>query len=192
MKKTFHTHNFVFCITTFSALLFFGGVVFLLADALNSEEKPDIVILLGVIECLLFSAFAIHYGSFYISLSNNIIEWKKEKYDTAASSPFYKRFLFGITGQKLVSTLVKEQFHLNEIAEYGLFEDFDDIDINEEMPLHSIKKQILVFKLTDHSVFYINTKWFSKQQIGKFLSEVHHERGIFPKEICAKTFLVCQ
>ena len=191
MKKIIRTHNFAFCLISFFALLFFVGGIFL-SVMLIDGENDILYVLLSFFLCFLCLVFAIHYGSMYISVSGNIIEWKKEKYVNADSCSFFKKILFSINGTKFVSTLVKESFNIDEIQDYGLFEDFDKIEISEKMPWYQIKNQILVFRLKDENIFYINVKWFSKRQIRKILSEVKKASKIMPKEICAKVLKIRQ
>ena len=192
MKKIIRTHNFVFCLISFFALLFFVGGIFLLSVMLIDGENDILYVLLSFFLCFLCIVFAMHYGSMYILVSGNIIEWKKEKYVNADSCSYFKKILFSINGTKFVSILVKESFNIDKIQDYGLFEDFDVIEISEKMPCYQIKNQILVFRLKDGNIFYINVKWFSKRQIRKILSEVKKTSEIMTKEICAKVFRIRQ
>lgn len=174
------SHNFVVCIMSFFAVLSIASAIFSTIVSIQDNMNNCGYILLCLLLAILFGTEALHYGSFYIAISDNKVNWKKEKFVTKNKATFWQKIFHAINGGSLVSTIVEEDFQLSNIKSYGLLDDYKKIKIEEIMRYNMIQKQILVFELKTGEIFYTNVHWFSKRQIRKILQLIKEETGIPP------------
>ena len=179
------THNFVFVILAFFSVFNIAGTVFLIVDFLQGGMREGKYAPIAFF--LAFGAWAFHYGAISVSVCGDRLVWKKEKFVEKRAATLLQRLLYGVENGT-VSTIVRESFAVSRIKSYGLFEDYDDIKIEEKMRYTMIQQQILVFVLSDGEVFYINVRRFTKRQMRKLLRFIADETQIAPKSICKKAF----
>ncbi len=181
------THNFVFVILAFFSVFNIAGTVFLIVDFLQGGMREGKYAPIAFFLAFLFGAWAFHYGAISVSVCGDRLVWKKEKFVEKRAATLLQRLLYGVENGT-VSTIVRESFAVSCIKSYGLFEDYDDIKIEEKMRYTMIPQQVLVFVLSDGEVFYINVRRFTKRQGRKLLRFIEDETQIAPKSICQKVF----
>lgn len=181
------THNFVFVILAFFTVFNIAGTVFLIVDFLQGGMHEGKYALIAFFLAFLFGAWTFHDGAISVSVCGDRLIWKKEKFVEKRAATLLQRLLYGVENGS-VSTIVRESFAVSRIKSYGLFEDYDDIKIEEKMRYTMIPQQILVFVLSDGKVFYIHVRRFTKRQVRKLLRFIEDETQIAPKSICQKVF----
>ena len=181
------THNFVFVILAFFTVFNIAGTVFLIVDFLQGGMREGKYAPIAFFLAFLFGAWTFHDGAISVSVCGDRLVWKKEKFVKKQDATLLQRLLYGVENGT-VSTIVRESFAVSRIKSYGLFEDYDDIKIEEKMRYTMIPQQILVFVLSDGEVFYINVRRFTKRQVRKLLRFIEDETQIAPKSICQKVF----
>lgn len=181
------THNFVFVILAFFTVFNIAGTVFLIVGSPQDIVREGKYALIAFFLAFLFGAWAFHDGAISVSVCGDRLVWKKEKFVKKQDATLLQRLLYGVENGS-VSTIVRESFAVSRIKSYGLFEDYDDIKIEEKMRYTMIPQQILVFVLSDGKVFYINVRRFTKRQVRKLLRFIEDETQIAPKSICQKVF----
>lgn len=181
------THNFVFVILAFFTVFNIAGTVFLIVDFLQGGMHEGKYAPIAFFLAFLFGAWTFHDGAISVSVCGDRLVWKKEKFVKKQDATLLQRLLYGVENGS-VSTIVRESFAVSCIKSYGLFEDYDDIKIEEKMRYTMIPQQILVFVLSDGEVFYINVRRFTKRQVRKLLRFIEDETQIAPKSICQKVF----
>lgn len=181
------THNFVFVILAFFTVFNIAGTVFLIVDFLQGGMREGKYAPIAFFLAFLFGAWTFHDGAISVSVCGDRLVWKKEKFVKKQDATLLQRLLYGVENGS-VSTIVRESFAVSCIKSYGLFEDYDDIKIEEKMRYTMIPQQILVFVLSDGEVFYINVRRFTKRQVRKLLRFIEDETQIAPKSICQKVF----
>ena len=181
------THNFVFVILAFFTVFNIAGTVFLIVDFLQGGMREGKYAPIAFFLAFLFGAWTFHDGAISVSVCGDRLVWKKEKFVKKQDATLLQRLLYGVENGT-VSTIVRESFAVSRIKSYGLFEDYDDIKIEEKMRYTMIPQQILVFVLSDGEVFYIHVRRFTKRQVRKLLRFIEDETQIAPKSICQKVF----
>ncbi len=181
------THNFVFVILAFFTVFNIAGTVFLIVDFLQGGMREGKYAPIAFFLAFLFGAWTFHDGAISVSVCGDRLVWKKEKFVKKQDATLLQRLLYGVENGS-VSTIVRESFAVSRIKSYGLFEDYDDIKIEEKMRYTMIPQQILVFVLSDGEVFYIHVRRFTKRQVRKLLRFIEDETQIAPKSICQKVF----
>lgn len=181
------THNFVFVILAFFTVFNIAGTVFLIVDFLQGGMREGKYAPIAFFLAFLFGAWTFHDGAISVSVCGDRLVWKKEKFVKKQDATLLQRLLYGVENGS-VSTIVRESFAVSCIKSYGLFEDYDDIKIEEKMRYTMIPQQILVFVLSDGEVFYIHVRRFTKRQVRKLLRFIEDETQIAPKSICQKVF----
>lgn len=181
------THNFVFVILAFFTVFNIAGTVFLIVDFLLGGMREGKYAPIAFFLAFLFGAWTFHDGAISVSVCGDRLVWKKEKFVEKRVATLLQRLLYGVENGT-VSTIVRESFAVSRIKSYGLFEDYDDIKIEEKMRYTMIPQQILVFVLSDGEVFYIHVRRFTKRQVRKLLRFIEDETQIAPKSICQKVF----
>lgn len=181
------THNFVFVILAFFTVFNIAGTVFLIVDFLLGGMREGKYAPIAFFLAFLFGAWTFHDGAISVSVCGDRLVWKKEKFVEKRAATLLQRLLYGVENGT-VSTIVRESFAVSRIKSYGLFEDYDDIKIEEKMRYTMIPQQILVFVLSDGEVFYIHVRRFTKRQVRKLLRFIEDETQIAPKSICQKVF----
>lgn len=181
------THNFVFVILAFFTVFNIAGTVFLIVDFLQGGMREGKYAPIAFFLAFLFGAWTFHDGAISVSVCGDRLVWKKEKFVKKQDATLLQRLLYGVENGS-VSTIVRESFAVSCIKSYGLFEDYDDIKIEEKMRYTMIPQQILVFVLSDGEVFYTHVRRFTKRQVRKLLRFIEDETQIAPKSICQKVF----
>lgn len=193
IRRAYATHfenaHTQFCLCHFSIFTVFNiaGTVFLIVDFLLGGMREGKYAPIAFFLAFLFGAWTFHDGAISVSVCGDRLVWKKEKFVEKRAATLLQRLLYGVENGT-VSTIVRESFAVSRIKSYGLFEDYDDIKIEEKMRYTMIPQQILVFVLSDGEVFYIHVRRFTKRQVRKLLRFIEDETQIAPKSICQKVF----
>ena len=185
------THHFSLVIFAFFTVFFTALAItstsFLIVGSPQDIVREGKYAPIAFFLAFLFGAWTFHDGAISVSVCGDRLVWKKEKFVEKRAATLLQRLLYGVENGT-VSTIVRESFAVSRIKSYGLFEDYDDIKIEEKMRYTMIQQQILVFVLSDGEVFYINVRRFTKRQVRKLLRFIADETQIAPKSICKKAF----